>query len=113
MRWDPRGHRAGRLLRIGPGPVPWGPALRGALGIGVTLTIGLWAHNAAAGVLAAFGAMHATFNDRDEPQRLRTLRIATAVLGSAAGMAVGAALQVSGADWGLLPALTSVGFFAG
>jgi uncharacterized membrane protein YccC len=113
MRWDPRGHGAGRLLRIGPSPVPWGPALRGALGIGVTLTIGLWAHNAAAGVLAAFGAMHATFNDRDEPQRLRTLRIATAVLGSAAGMAVGAALQVSGADWGLLPALTLVGFLAG
>jgi uncharacterized membrane protein YccC len=81
--------------------------------MGVTLAVGLLTHQQASGVLAAFGAMYATFNDRDEPQRLRTARIGTAVLASAGGMTLGAALQVARPGWWLLPALTAVAYLCG
>ncbi|MFJ9692936.1 FUSC family protein [Kitasatospora sp. NPDC101183] len=82
-----------RAARPARPPLPLVLMLRAAVGMAVPLTVGLLTHRLDLGVFAGLGAMHATMNDRVEPIRLRTVRIASAVLASALGMLIGTALQ--------------------
>lgn len=82
-----------RAVRPARPPLPVALMARAAVGMAVPLTAGLLAHRLDLGVFAGLGAMHATMNDRVEPARLRSARIATAVFASALGMLIGTALQ--------------------
>ncbi|MFF3070772.1 FUSC family protein [Kitasatospora sp. NPDC057936] len=72
---------------------PGALVVRAAAGMGVPLSVGLLAHRLDLGVFAGLGAMHATMNDRAEPNGLRVRRIGTALLASALGMLIGTVLQ--------------------
>lgn len=72
---------------------PGALVVRAAAGMGVPLSVGLLAHRLDLGVFAGLGAMHATMNDRAEPNGLRVRRIGTALLASAFGMLIGTVLQ--------------------
>ncbi|MFF3113909.1 FUSC family protein [Kitasatospora sp. NPDC057904] len=72
---------------------PGALVVRAAAGMGVPLSVGLLSHRLDLGVFAGLGAMHATMNDRAEPNGLRVRRIGTALLASALGMLIGTVLQ--------------------
>lgn len=94
--------------------MPWALLARAALGMGTPLFLGLLCGRLDLGVFAGLGAMHATMNDRVEPARLRAPRIAGALLASALGMLIGAALQHHGGSALLAgAALTAVAFASG
>ncbi|MGW2253604.1 FUSC family protein [Kitasatospora sp. NPDC001660] len=103
-----------RAVRPSRPPLPLALMVRAALGMAVPLTAGLLAHRLDLGVFAGLGAMHATMNDRAEPNGLRARRIGTAVLASALGMLIGTALQRAHVDAAALGiALTVTAFAAG
>ncbi|WP_344445577.1 FUSC family protein [Kitasatospora nipponensis] len=94
--------------------LPWAPVVRAALGMAVPLFAGLAAGRLDLGVFAGLGAMHATMNDRDEPGRLRAVRIGTALGASAVGMLIGGALLHDRVGaWPAALVLTAVGFVSG
>ncbi|MEU8514311.1 FUSC family protein [Kitasatospora sp. NPDC048722] len=78
------------------------------------LAAGLLTHRLDLGVFAGLGAMHATMNDRAEPNGLRVRRIGTAVLASALGMLIGTVLQHAHVSPLVLgAALTATAFVSG
>ncbi|MEV7025509.1 FUSC family protein, partial [Kitasatospora sp. NPDC093558] len=106
--WWARAVRPSRVV------FPGALVMRAAAGMGVPLAVGLLVHRLDLGVFAGLGAMHATMNDRAEPNGLRVRRIGTAVLASALGMLIGTSLQyahVSPVALGV--ALTVVAFLSG
>ncbi|MGW6912837.1 FUSC family protein [Kitasatospora sp. NPDC054939] len=103
-----------RAARPARPPLPLALMVRAAVGTGVPLAAGLLAGRLDLGVFAALGAMHATMNDRVEPLRLRSPRIAGAVAASALGMLIGGSLQEYGAATALSAAvLTLTAFVSG
>ncbi|GAA0681374.1 FUSC family protein [Kitasatospora atroaurantiaca] len=82
-----------RAARPARPPLPRALMVRAALGMATPLFLGLLTGRLDLGVFAGLGAMHATMNDRVEPIHLRAPRIASALLASALGMLIGAALQ--------------------
>ncbi|MEE1788909.1 FUSC family protein [Streptomyces sp. SP17BM10] len=103
-----------RAVRPSPVAFPGALVVRAAAGMGVPLVLGLVAHRLDLGVFAGLGAMHATMNDRAEPNGLRVRRIGTAVLASALGMLIGTVLQYAHVSPVVLgAALTVVAFVSG
>ncbi|MFJ9522452.1 FUSC family protein [Kitasatospora sp. NPDC101801] len=90
------------------GPVPWPALLRGGLGMGPALAVGLATGHRSAAVAAGLGAMFATLNDRPGTRRVATVRIAVPALAGAAGF-FGGLLP----GWWALPLLTLVGLVSG
>ncbi|KQV15925.1 FUSC family protein [Kitasatospora sp. Root107] len=90
------------------GPVPWPALLRGALGMGPVLALGLATGHRPAAIAAGLGAMFATLNDRSGTRRVATVRIAVPALAGALGFFGGLA-----PGWWALPLLALVGLVSG
>ncbi|MFI5527355.1 FUSC family protein [Kitasatospora sp. NPDC051853] len=89
-------------------PVPWPAVLRGALGTGPALALGLAAGRPAEAIAAGLGALFGTLNDRPGTRRVAALRIGLPALAGAAGF-FGALVP----GWWALPLLTVVGLVSG
>ncbi|MGW4649545.1 FUSC family protein [Kitasatospora sp. NPDC004289] len=96
LRW-PRG-----------GPVPWPAVLRGALGTGPALALGLAAGRPAEAIAAGLGAFFGTLNDRPGTRRVAAVRIALPAAAGAAGF-----FGALAPGWWALPLLTVVGLVSG
>ncbi|BFV60848.1 FUSC family protein [Kitasatospora sp. CMC57] len=90
------------------GPVPWPALLRGALGMGPVLAVGLATGHRPAAVAAGLGAMFATLNDRPGTRRVAAVRIAVPALAGALGWFGGGS-----PGWWALALLTLVGLLSG
>jgi uncharacterized membrane protein YccC len=73
-------------------PVPWGAVVRGALGAGPLLAVGVAAGSPSAGVILALGAMLATVNDRQGSRTSAVPRMGLPALAGALGMLAGTPL---------------------
>jgi uncharacterized membrane protein YccC len=101
-------------LRFPRQPVPWQGVLRGALGIGPLLALGLAAGAPALGVLAGVGALLATVADRPGSRRAASHRLGLPALCGALGMAYGSAAGAVGAHgWWSVAVLALAGLVAG
>jgi uncharacterized membrane protein YccC len=69
-----------------------GMALRNAMGVGISLAVGIALHNPAAGVMAATGALNVAFSDGEDPYRHRARRMMTAALMVSTAVFVGRAV---------------------
>ncbi|MGW2396107.1 FUSC family protein [Kitasatospora sp. NPDC001664] len=96
LRW-PRG-----------GPVPWPAVLRGALGTGPALALGLAAGRPAEAIAAGLGAFFGTLNDRPGTRRVAAVRIGLPAVAGAAGF-----FGALAPGWWALPLLTVVGLASG
>lgn len=90
------------------GPAPWFAILRGALGVGPVLAVGLASGHRSQAVAAGLGAMFATLNDRPGTRRVAAVRIVVPALAGSLGF-VGALAP----GWWALPLLTLVGLVSG
>lgn len=95
-------------LRWQRGPAPWPAILRGALGMGPVLAVGLATGHRSVAIAAGLGAMFATLNDRSGTRRVAALRIAVPALAGSLGFFGSLA-----GGWWALPLLTMVGLVSG
>lgn len=77
-----------KALRINKVPVPWVPAVIAGLSSGIPLLTGILVHEPGLGMLATTGAF-ANVYMRDEPARLRLVKLSCILLGLAFSMMLG------------------------
>ncbi|MER7878875.1 FUSC family protein [Streptomyces solisilvae] len=102
--------RGVRALR---GPVPWAAVVRGALGVGPVVAVGVASGHMSFGMLAGLGAMFAHINDRPATRATRAVRIGLPALAGAAGLLTGAWLGTLGLGIWIALALAPVGLVSG
>ncbi|MCM3804560.1 FUSC family protein [Streptomyces sp. DR7-3] len=102
--------RGVRALR---GPVPWAAVVRGALGVGPVVAVGVASGRMSFGMLAGLGAMFAHINDRPATRATRAVRIGLPALAGAAGLLTGAWLGTLGLGIWIALALAPVGLVSG
>lgn len=102
--------RGVRALR---GPVPWAAVVRGALGVGPVVAVGVASGHMSFGMLAGLGAMFAHINDRPATRATRAVRIGLPALAGAAGLLTGAWLGTLGPGIWIALALAPVGLVSG
>ncbi|GAA3015734.1 hypothetical protein GCM10020229_28610 [Kitasatospora albolonga] len=84
--------------------MPWPAVLRGALGTGPALALGLAAGRPAEAIAAGLGAFFGTLNDRPGTRRVAAVRIGLPAVAGAAGF-----FGALAPGWWALPLLTVVG----
>ena len=100
------------VVRPQPAPLPWPDMIRAALAICVPLGVAFAVGRAALGVLPATGALLGTLSDAGGPYLGRVKRVGSAaVLGGAAGLAIGSAIH--GHGWLAVLALVVVAGVSG
>jgi uncharacterized membrane protein YccC len=92
--------------RLQHAPVPWADMARAAFAICVPLIAGILGGDRALGVLVATGGLMAVVVDVGGPVRTRLMRVGSAALGGAAGLAIGSLIH--GRGWMAVLALTAV-----
>ncbi|WP_069862300.1 FUSC family protein [Streptomyces malaysiensis] len=102
--------RGVRALR---GPVPWAAVVRGALGVGPVVAVGVASGHMSFGMLAGLGAMFAHINDRPATRATRAVRIGLPALAGAVGLLTGAWLGTLGLGIWIALALAPVGLVSG
>ncbi|MCC4314087.1 FUSC family protein [Streptomyces malaysiensis] len=102
--------RGVRALR---GPVPWAAVVRGALGVGPVVAVGVASGHTSFGMLAGLGAMFAHINDRPATRATRAVRIGLPALAGAVGLLTGAWLGTLGLGIWIALALAPVGLVSG
>ncbi|MEE4591348.1 FUSC family protein [Streptomyces sp. DSM 41524] len=102
--------RGVRALR---GPVPWAAVVRGALGVGPVVAVGVASGHTPFGMLAGLGAMFAHINDRPATRATRVVRIGLPALAGALGLLTGAWLGTLGLGSWIALALAAVGLVSG
>ncbi|MFD8283845.1 FUSC family protein [Streptomyces solisilvae] len=102
--------RGVRALR---GPVPRAAVVRGALGVGPVVAVGVASGHMSFGMLAGLGAMFAHINDRPATRATRAVRIGLPALAGAAGLLTGAWLGTLGLGIWIALALAPVGLVSG
>ncbi|WP_051113568.1 FUSC family protein [Streptomyces davaonensis] len=100
-------------LRAQRGPVPWSAVVRGGLGAGVLVLVGVVAGRASLGVVAAIAAMLAGVADRPGSRRAAVRRLGVPGLAGAGGMVLGSYGGEALGAVGLTVLLTVVGLLAG
>ena len=94
-------------------PVPWTAMLRGALGAGPLLALGVLTEHVGQAVAAGIAAMLAGVNDRPGTRRTGVVHIGLPAAAGALGMLCGSLLADAGSRWGAVPALFVVGLLSG
>ncbi|MFF3754937.1 FUSC family protein [Streptomyces sp. NPDC002018] len=94
-------------------PVPRAAMVRGALGAGPLLALGVSAGHPGPAVLAGLGAMLAGVNDRPGTRRTGVVHIGLPAVAGALGLLGGGLLAATGSRWAAVPALLVVGWLSG